>query len=202
MRRGIGRTSQVEKERQERREGVIAVYQVLNGRYGSNTTLQWQVPLYVFPVQAALIVGINAAEGPLALVLGLVAVLLGVAGAPVMWWIQWIARWDRQALDEFESVLLAPPDSDLRLMHAAKFDQRLKAKPLAMDGSRAQRLAAPYILKYFRPSRTISLLMVVVGLTAGGMGVQKWVDGTSEDPPQDSPRSMLVRSEIVYSRTL
>lgn len=161
---------------QEDRDGVIAVYQALNGRYSSNTTLQWQIPLYVLPVQAALIVGITAAEGYVALALGVVGGLLGVLGAPVMWRIESVARWDRQALDEFESVLLPSRYSFLRLMHSAHFNDRTKRKPLRMGRSRFARFIERKILRFFPPSRVISGLLVLVGLIACGVAVDRYVE--------------------------
>lgn len=180
-----------------RRERVIPVYQALNARYSSNTSLQWQVPLYVLPVQAALIVGITATEGFWAFVLGVVAAAIGLVGVPVMWRIESVARWDRQALDEFESVLLPAHDADLRLMHSAHFNVRLNAKPLQMARSRFAGYFEQRVLKYFPPSRTIGFLLASVGVVALLMGIQRSSDSSphrGEEPK--GARSVLVRQNL------
>jgi hypothetical protein len=188
----------------ERRERIVAVYQALNARYSSNTTLQWQVPLYVLPVQAALIVGISGAEGSFALVLGAVGVLLGIVGAPVMWRIESVARWDRQALDEFEATLLDPRDAHLRLMHSAHFNARLKEKPLQMGRSRVARFFEQRMLKRVPPSRMISGLLILVGLLSGVMAFQRYYHppAPTVGKEQNIPRTIPVPRELVKSGTL
>src|ERR1700759_5219534 len=104
----------------DRDDPLAQVYLVLNSRYGSNTTLQWQVPLYVFPVQAALIVGIASSSGGLAVALGAIAAFIGAIAALVMWRIELTARLDRQTLGEFEERLL-PDDPQMTLLHNAQF---------------------------------------------------------------------------------
>src|SRR5690349_1537687 len=75
----------------------------------SNTTLQWQIPLYVVPAQVALFIGVTSTDGTVSVALGAAAALIGVVGALVMRRIELTARWDRQSLDEFEALLFAPP---------------------------------------------------------------------------------------------
>jgi hypothetical protein len=173
------------------------VYQALNARYSSNTSLQWQVPLYVLPVEAALIVGITATEGFWALGLGVIAAAIGLVGVPVMWRIESVARWDRQALDEFEAILLPAQDAGLRLMHSAHFNVRLDAKPLKMARSRFADFFEQRVLKYFPPSRTIGFLLGFVGLVALGMGIQR--SSVSASPQSEEPsgaHSVLVRQHL------
>lgn len=151
------------------------------------------MPLYVLPVQAALIVGITATEGLWAFALGIVAASIGLVGVPVMWRIESVARWDRQALDEFEAVLLPSRDAGLRLMHSAHFNVRLNAKPLQMARTRSADLFEKRVLKYFPPSRTIGFLLASVGIVALAMGIQRSSDAPSHHSrEQKSARSILV----------
>jgi len=145
-----------------------------------------------------LIVGITATEGPWALVLGIVGALIGLVSVPMMWRIESVARWDRQALDDFETVLLPAQEAGLRLMHSAHFNDRLKAKPLKMARSQFADFFEQHVLKYFPPSRTIGILLVAVGLVAVGMGIQRYSDSPSHHHDErQSPHSIFVQGAFV-----
>lgn len=172
-------------------ETVLAVYQVLYERYASNTSLQWQIPLYAIPAQAALFVGIAASSGFLAVLLGVVAAAIGIIGAIVMRRIELTARWDRQAMDEFESRLL-PRDAGLHLLHDAQFQARLRRRPLRSSQSPARRFELWLMMK-FPPSLTLMLLLITVGATAAGVGIERGLSNSpATDPPFEKPQAIPV----------
>jgi hypothetical protein len=179
--------------KQTHRPNVLAVYQVLYERYASNTSLQWQIPLYAIPAQAALFVGIAASEGFLAALLGAMAAVIGFVGAIVMRRIELTARWDRQTMDEFEARLLPQHDA-LRLLHDEQFRTRLERRPLQSSSSRAKRIELWLMMK-FPPSLTVMLLLIVVGGVAAGVGLDKAMDGSPSPESQlEQPRAVPVNA--------
>lgn len=193
-RNGIGRA----EGRQS--QSVLALYQVLYERYASNTSLQWQIPLYAIPAQAALFVGIAATSGLLALLLGIVAVTIGLVGAIVMRRIELTARWDRQAMDEFESRLL-PGHIGLHLLHDAPFRTRLERRPLRSSQSAAKRFELWLMMK-FPPSLTVMLLLIIVGAVAAGVGIERGLSSSSPvDPPFGKPRAVPAGDPVVSERS-
>jgi len=147
------------------RETLLAVYAVLNSRYSSNTTLQWQIPIYVFTAQAALLAGLIASKGGTAIGLGWLALAVGSVGSLVMRRIELTARWDRQLLSRYEDALLGV-ESPLRLLHDESFPARLRALPLASVSTRIRR--ADLLLALLLPP---AALVMVLMLTLGGAGV-------------------------------
>jgi hypothetical protein len=170
----------------------VAVYQVANERYMSNTTLQWQIPLYAIPAQAALFVGVAATEGVISIVLGGVALVIGGVGAVVMRRIELTARWDRQTLDEFEEVLL-PTRPVLHLMHNAPFKSRLRSKKLLSSQILPKRVELR-LMRLFPPSLSLMVLLILVGLGATVLGGTRLHDPAGERHPQSRPREELVRA--------
>jgi hypothetical protein len=147
---------------------LLGMYQVLNERYASNTTLQWQIPLYVIPAQVGLLAGIIASRHALAATLGGAALLVGVIGSIVM---RRIELTDRQKLDEFESELLHG-DSPLRLLHDAQFSERLREQALRVAASRYRKTELRLML-LFPPSVTVIALMIALGALASAVGVSR-----------------------------
>ncbi len=147
---------------------LLAVYEALNQRYASNTTLQWQIPLYVIPAQVGLLAGIIASHHALATVLGVAALVVGFIGSIVMRRIELTARWDRQTLDEFERQILSN-DSPLRLLHDAQFADRLRERRLKSSSTGLRRLELRLML-LFPPSMMVVVLMVVLGALATAVG--------------------------------
>jgi hypothetical protein len=153
---------------------LVAVYGVANQRYMSNTSLQWQIPLYAVPAQVALVVGVTATEGTTSILLGSAAALIGLVAVLVMRRIELTAQWDRRALDEFEAVLL-PDRPALHLMHASQFRDRVRAKPLPPSRSLLKRWEARWSL-YPPPSFALMLLILTVGFAALGIAIQRQSD--------------------------
>lgn len=181
---------------QHRRENILGVYQALNERYASNTTLQWQIPLYAVPAQAALFVGIAASAGLLSFLLGLLAAAIGLIGAVVMRRIELTARWDRQALDHFEKRLL-PEDGSLLLLHDAPFKTRLERRELRSSRSPAKQLELR-LMKMFPPSLTVMVLLVTVGLFAAVVGFVHSTDGSgsAHDRTPEPARPLLTSRSL------
>ncbi|HTQ69655.1 MAG TPA: hypothetical protein VMI13_13285 [Solirubrobacteraceae bacterium] len=149
-------------------ENMLAVYQAANLRYASNTTLQWQIPLYVIPTQVGLVAGIVVSHHAIAAVLGATAFVVGLVGWIVMRRIELTARWDRQTLDDFESQML-PRDSPLRLLHDAQFSDRLRERQLKSSATGLRKLELRLML-LFPPSLMICVLMILFGALAAVVG--------------------------------
>jgi uncharacterized membrane protein YphA (DoxX/SURF4 family) len=170
-------------------DGLLAVYNVANQRYMSNTTLQWQIPLYGIPAQAALFVGIATTTGAISVALGGVALLIGFVGAVVMRRIELTARWDRQTLDEFEQLLL-PRGSSLSLMHDAPFKARLRKKRLLSSASFLKRIELR-LMRLAPPSLALMVLLILVGTGASVLGMTRLHGGSSS--PHPGSRHELVK---------
>jgi uncharacterized membrane protein HdeD (DUF308 family) len=156
------------KEASAAQADLLAVYQALNQRYASNTTLQWQIPLYVIPAQVGLLAGIIASRHALAAVLGVAALVVGIIGSIVMRRIELTARWDRQKLDDFEREIL-PDKLSLRLLHDSQFIDRLRERQLRSSSTGFRRIELRLML-LFPPSLMVVVLMTVLGALATAVG--------------------------------
>jgi len=144
------------------------IYGVLFERYASNTSLQWQIPMYVIPAQAALYVGIAAGGSDLGIFLGALACAVGLIGPIVMRRIELTARWDRQLLDEYEQRIA--PESDLLLLHDSQFLARLNRMELRSSRKGLRRFELE-LMKAFPPSLTVMLIMATIGVAGLFFGI-------------------------------
>lgn len=140
---------------------LLAIYAVLNSRYESNTTLQWQIPIYAFTAQAALLAGLIASRGETSVGLGWLAFAVGFVGILVMRRIELTARWDRQLLSKFEDYLLGA-NSPWRLLHDDSFPARLDAHPL-LSASSILRQVDLRLAILLPPATLVMLLMLSLG---------------------------------------
>ena len=153
------------------REVLLAVYAALNSRYQSNTTLQWQIPAYIFTAQAALLAGLLASKGGTSIGLGWLAFIVGVFGPLVMRRIELTARWDRQRLSTYEDELLGA-DSKWRLLHDDSFPARIRAVPLTSVSTAIRRVDL-LVARLLPPAAILMLLMFAVGSAALIVGYLK-----------------------------
>jgi uncharacterized membrane protein HdeD (DUF308 family) len=167
----MAKNLRIPTEPQPVQANVLAVYQALNQRYASNTTLQWQIPLYVIPAQVGLLAGIIASHHALAAALGVAALVVGIIGSIVMRRIELTARWDRQTLDDFEREIL-PDAHSLRLLHDAQFVDRLRERQLKSSSAGLRRIELRLML-LFPPSLMVVVLMIVLGALATAVGVSR-----------------------------
>jgi hypothetical protein len=150
---------------------LLAVYAALNSRYESNTTLQWQIPAYIFTAQAALVAGLLASKGGTSVGIGWLALTVGVFGPLVMRRIELTARWDRQRLSAYEDEILGP-ESKWRLLHDDSFPARLRAMPLASVSTLIRRIDL-VVAKVLPPAAILMLLMLVLGCASVIIGYLK-----------------------------
>jgi hypothetical protein len=150
---------------------MLAVYGVLNARYASNTTLQWQIPIYVFTAQAALLAGLIASKGTTSIGLGWLAFVVGTIGPFVMRRIELTARWDRKLLSTYEDTLLGK-HSQWRLLHDETLPARFRLMPLTWGGQFHQHLDL-FVVKFFPPGVLVMGLMFMLGCAGTLVGYLK-----------------------------
>jgi hypothetical protein len=177
---------------------LLTVYGVLHSRYESNTTLQWQIPIYVIPAEGVLLVGLLSTSSDIVRrFLGVIALALGFLGCVVMRRIELTARWDRQYLDVFEDELLKE-EPQFKLLHDQSFPARLRARPLSSAHSFIRK--ADLAFMHLAPAGSVVMLMMaLLGSLVAVLGLTHLAPLPTSPPPRPVPSTSQSPSPLPHA---